>query len=543
MQQRHRATRPRGVVVVLCTALITLLSLCVAWPQGFMVKPMRVDAQAAAGSATAIGVEVRNSLGVGQTVLARRVNLWQDPNGSWAPMTEEEAIERPQARSCLEWISLDAEAVELGAYGTQEFQMTLSVPRNARGTYSAALLVRSEEPERQGGVAVVIQFLIPITVEVEGTSARERVGFSNVTLEQDAETTQSPAALVAHLHNEGETLVRVGGELRLLSQQAAAWRPVATAPIRTRSMLPGVELALQGSVGRRLPSGTYRLEGHLTANGRRLGTVTREVEFEGDPEAKLLADLPLEVDALVPLEAVPGGTRSGSVTVKNPSTEVAQVQAQVLQHPALRGVGNEELDGAELHGSDWVTVMPESFPLRGGTERALRLMVRMPQVEKPLPNYYALLKLGSSYADGSEAGGAESVLWLRNEAVQSRPEAEPLSLQLADDEPSKCSVTARFVNSGTIHWNGTCRAEVQASATEAPLSSGLETETPLLLPLGTGTYSGVLDFSEVEAGNYILRTVLAYANQEATQQLPIVVTVGADGTRTVTVQGEAGGAQ
>ncbi len=143
----------------------------------------------------------------------------------------------------------------------------------------------------------------------------------------------------------------------------------------------------------------------------------------------------------------------------------------------------------------------------------------------------------------AEAGGAESVLWLRNEAVQSRPEAEPLSLQLADDEPSKCSVTARFVNSGTIHWNGTCRAEVQASATEAPLSSGLETETPLLLPLGTGTYSGVLDFSEVEAGNYILRTVLAYANQEATQQLPIVVTVGADGTRTVTVQGEAGGAQ
>ncbi len=505
-----------------------------------MVKPMRIEVQAGAGDTTTVDIEVRNSLAAEQTVLARRINLWQDPNGSWAPLKEEEAQEQPDLRSCIDWLSLDADSLDLGQYGSKEFQMTIDVPRTARGTYSAALLVRSEEPETQGGVAVVIQFLIPITIEVEGTSARERMNFTDVELVQTdgEEGPQGPAAMVAHLSNEGETLVRVGGELRLMSPQGNGWRPVATVPLRTRSMLPGVELALEGSVGRRLPSGTYKVEGRLHANGRRLGTVTREVEFEGDPEATLLADMPLEVDELAALELVPGSTRSGSVTVKNPSTETSQVEARVLQHPATRGVGNEELDGSELDASEWITVMPDSFPLRGDTERALRLLVRAPKLEKPLPNYYALLRLESSYEDGQDAGGGESLLWLRNEAVESRLEAEGLSLQLTDDEPGKYAVTARFVNSGTIHWSGRCSAEVRVSATEAALSANLETTTPVLLPLGTGTWSGVLDFSDVEAGEYVLNVALSYSGEEEAQQLQIEVTVGEDGTRVVEVVGE-----
>ncbi|MFO8081380.1 MAG: hypothetical protein R6V07_13905 [Armatimonadota bacterium] len=540
MRQTISRMRRGGGGVIVCSALFLLIPLCAAWSQGFMVKPMRIEVQAGAGDTTTVDIEVRNSLAAEQTVLARRINLWQDPNGSWAPLKEEEAQEQPDLRSCIDWLSLDADSLDLGQYGSKEFQMTIDVPRTARGTYSAALLVRSEEPERQGGVAVVIQFLIPITVEVEGTSARERVNFTDVELAQsnDDEEARRPAALVAHLSNDGETLVRVGGELRLMSPQGNGWRPVATVPLRTRSMLPGVELALEGSVGRRLPSGTYKVEGRLHANGRRLGTVTREVEFEGDPEATLLADMPLEVDELAALELVPGSTRSGSVTVKNPSTETSQVEARVLQHPATRGVGNEELDGSELDASEWITVMPDSFPLRGDTERALRLLVRAPKLEKPLPNYYALLRLESSYEDGQDAGGGESLLWLRNEAVESRLEAEGLSLQLTDDEPGKYAVTARFVNSGTIHWSGRCSAEVRVSATEAALSANLETTTPVLLPLGTGTWSGVLDFSDVEAGEYVLNVALSYSGEEEAQQLQIEVTVGEDGTRVVEVVGE-----
>lgn len=537
MRQTSSRMRRGGGGVILCSALLLLIPLCAAWSQGFMVKPMRVEVQARAGASATVDIEVRNSLAAQQTVLAERINLWQDPNGSWAPMTEEEAQEQPDLRSCLEWLSLDSESLDLRQYGSRAFQMTIDVPRSARGTYSAALLVRSEEPERQGGVAVVIQFLIPITVEVEGSSARERVTFNDVELAQsDAEEgAREPAQLVARLSNDGETLVRVGGELRLLADQGGTVRPVATVPLRTRSLLPGVEVALDGSVGRRLPSGTYRLEGRLTGNGRRLGTVTREVEFEGDPEATLLADLPLEIDELATLELVPGSTRSGSVTVKNPSTETSQVEARVFQHPATRGVGNDEMDGSELDASDWITAMPDSFPLRGDTERAVRLLVRAPELENPLPNYYALLKLESSYADGQDAGGGESLLWLRNEAVESRLEAEDLSLQLTDDEPGTYAVTARFVNSGTIHWKGSCRAELRVSATETALETGLETTTPLLLPLGTGTWSGVLDFSEVEAGDYVLVVALSYSGEEETQELPVTVTVGEDGTRIVEV--------
>lgn len=73
------------------------------------------------------------------------------------------------------------------------------------------------------------------------------------------------------------------------------------------------------------------------------------------------------------------------------------------------------------------------------------------------------------------------------------------------------------------------------------MSAGLETTTPLLLPLGTGTYSGVLDFSEMEAGDYVLVARLSYSGQESTQQLPIRVSVAEDGRRSVSVvEGGAG---
>jgi hypothetical protein len=48
----------------------------------------------------------------------------------------------------------------------------------------------------------------------------------------------------------------------------------------------------------------------------------------------------------------------------------------------------------------------------------------------------------------------------------------------------------------------------------------------------------MLDFSEVEAGDYALVVALSYSGKEETQQLPVTVTVGEDGTRIVEVAGD-----
>ena len=542
MQQRTPATESSvaPAAIRVCLALIlTLIPLCGAWAQGFMVKPMRIDVQAGAGDTVKVPLEVRNALAEAQTVGAHRKQLWQSTDGSWSAVDEEQAAELTQMRSCLEWLSFDSDRMELNPYASKEFELTLNVPRGARGTYGAALLVRSEPPEGAKGIVVVIQFLVPVIVQVQGPSPRERVEFADLELIQtDEEGSARNASLIAKLNNDGETLVRVGGELRLLNEQGGAWRPVATVPLRTRAVLPGVHLEMDGTVGRRLPSGKYRLEGRLTANGRRLGTVTRELEFEGDPEAELLTELPLEVEAIVALEMLPEKVRTGNVTVKNPSTDVAGVQLQVLPHPALRGVGDDNLQGTDFDAAEWITVMPEQFTLRGNTERVVRLQVRAPQPEKALPNYYALLKLQSSYPDGQPAGSAESLLWVRNEAVQSRLAAETLSVNLSEGEASQYTVTASFANCGTVHWSATCRAEVLGEGRVTALSSSLETATPRLLPLGTGTYSSILDFSKLEAGSYVLNVTLDYGGEQAIETRAITVAVGEDGTRTVSMAGD-----
>jgi hypothetical protein len=48
----------------------------------------------------------------------------------------------------------------------------------------------------------------------------------------------------------------------------------------------------------------------------------------------------------------------------------------------------------------------------------------------------------------------------------------------------------------------------------------------------------VLDFSEVEAGDHVLVVALSYSGEEETQELPVTVTVGEDGTRIVEVTGD-----
>ena len=68
-----------------------------------------------------------------------------------------------------------------------------------------------------------------------------------------------------------------------------------------------------------------------------------------------------------------------------------------------------------------------------------------------------------------------------------------------------------------------------------PISASLETAAPLVLPFGTATYSGVLDFSAVAPGSYVLNAMLRYSGEEVGERLPISVTVADDGARIVTI--------
>jgi len=76
---------------------------------------------------------------------------------------------------------------------------------------------------------------------------------------------------------------------------------------------------------------------------------------------------------------------------------------------------------------------------------------------------------------------------------------------------------------------------MQSTQADALVASAeLETTAKVVLPLGTPEFSGVLDFTNVNVGVYVLTATMVYGDQKASQKLPLRVALE-EGKKKVTV--------
>jgi hypothetical protein len=226
------------------------------------------------------------------------------------------------------------------------------------------------------------------------------------------------------------------------------------------------------------------------------------------------------------ISGVPGATRTAVIKVENASDDPVNIEAASATPPGLRGVAFGDLKGEDLTCAEWVKVSPAKFTLRAGGRQNVRVVAKIPKAEILHANYYALLGLRATYPDGQSAGKTTTLVCVENKKVEAKPAAQGMTLTLAAEETSKYIVRARFGNTGNVHFTPKSRAIVATgmgiTATEARLSG----EAGLMLPLETRDFSGVLDFSRVDAGTYSLKAVLDYATgQAAVKQIPIRVSI------------------
>jgi hypothetical protein len=464
--------------------------------------------------------------------------LWDDIE------RDEPGIDHSTLRSCAEWLRLEQDSAEVNPGGSFALKVFIEVPPGVRGYYFAAIMARSAPRVQEvEGVATttILEYLVPVILEAQGRTMRHEVELTGVGLEFQQQTPTKAAATVVtfDVANGGGTFSRLQGLTRIWAQSGGHWRKITEAQFADLGIIPGAKLHLKQDVGRPLGTGKYRVEGYLYVDGRRSGQVQREFEFAGDPRVtinKTGSDaLDLESKDLV-LETVPGAVRVGQLPVVNASDEAVTVTTSVSLPEYMKGVvGAGGVAGESFGCSEWVAVEPQQFSLVGHGNQNLRVVAKMPNPPATaLANYYAIIKLTATYADGKPGGVTTARLCIRNRTVQPRAEIGNLVWTIAQTSPSRYLASARFINNGDAHVLPKCRAALISPGdgsiwTRIVLSSEGPESQGMLLPMDTRNFSGVLDVSNVAVGLYRLIALLEYPGGSVMKSIAVEVVDGPTG--------------
>lgn len=525
---------------------ILLASLLIVWAaasahaQGFMARPLSFDLTPPPGATVQDAVEVRNTTGDPLDLQISAVMVGQDTMGGWIVVKDtDKAAEQARKFSCVNWITLGATSLRIDPQQSQTVPFTLRVPPGSRGFRAAALVVENK-PVRKGNFVMVIRFLLPIRVTIQGAPARQQINSTDLQLRYVSPEDKSPrpvgvkpptTAVLVTIENTGETYGKLAGNIVVLRQEGNRWRRASDINFGERGIIPGATITPFLDLKKRYPSGHYRVSANLTCNGRSLRPLEREFDFEGDPGVNTLhGDVKLQLPPVVQADAAPGTTRSATLTVENPSDDEVEVAIRPVNAPELAGVMIGELTGDQLSCASWLEVRPDTVRLRPGSSRNLRLMVRFPETEPAQTNYYARLALKATYTDGQDAGDFGTLVWVHNTKGVNVLKAEPVKLVLAQQDQNQYLATAVFANVGNIHFEAPCTVRVLSpSGGERYLEERAEGKKGIVLPMGMPEFSAQLDFSKVPAGVYSLVASLEVEKAPVSGALPIRVEDGPEG--------------
>lgn len=494
------------------------------------VRPMKVEADIPANRTARVVLRVNNRHATRTEPLNLSVvDLTQARDGSLKIVRQQMRAGMDQDKlraSSREWVELPSDRIEVPPQTTQEIPVLLRVPPDARGAYASGVMIRTDPPpmpegqegEQSAVFAIDFGFLIPLMTGIEGRPVRQDISISSVSMTHDngkneeGEDVRNPTTRVSmEVANNGRTHSSLDGEIVVERRTGDQWRTVTRGALPDRRILPGLTLELSADLGRRLPSGEYRLFGNLKVDGRRLPRVERVIDFEGDPEIDSVAyDTTVTLSpSRLSLTAIPGATRTNVVEIANPGTQPLSVAIGVKTPASLRGMAMGDLLGEELSAANWTSIRPAQLRLRPGQSRNVRVVSRVPLEGTQHPNYYADITLKGQYTSGQSAGETRASLHVRNEQAESMPggiiDQKVLS---KGDGPSAYILKAHFVNTGNVDISPELRGELirpeQGDLVKQWRLSGSELQ---LLPLGKRDYAGAVNLDSVEPGQYLMRAV------------------------------------
>jgi len=518
--------------ITTCLVVAVAVGVLAARPagaQGFMVKPMHLDVTARPGERIERRIELTNTRTDRPVPVRITTSHLGQAEAGWQVLDGEQAVTPEQARrSCRDWVLISPTSVTVQPTVRASVDLVVSVPRGARGFYCAAVLPTTQPREPgPGEIAVALRFLVLVTVNVLGVPARESIGLDEVEMSFVPGEEGAPGTTKAGLRvtNDGETYVNVSGNITVLRPRGDGWQRVMEARIADMGIIPAVTLTRSVDLGKRLPSGRYKLVGEMSVGGRPRGKLEKEIDFQGDPTVTAIpVDVPLVIEPpSVEIDGPAGARRSAALLLRNPTEEPVRVDIRAATPKSLGGVMMGTLKGEQFAATEWLEIRPDSFSLRGGAQRAVRIVAMIPAESDGLPFHYTDLEIATSLPDGQSAGSARVRVTVEDKKVEKLPRAAPVSMRIAEQGPEEYSVTAKFGNVGNVHWAPKATGLLQTPTDSLVAEFDMETSMPLVLPLGTPEFTGTLNLRKAEPGLYYLVVSLEFPGGSAANRLPLQV--------------------
>jgi hypothetical protein len=561
---------------------IVLLAGSSAFGQ-FIIQPLKVVIPVPPGRRVPIDLVLENTTNnTTQNVDLRLVDVTQDANGIWQAIEPDAvAVDGPNGaktwvnvgtdvspnlvdisnlRTCQSWLRFpqtDAQGghkLEVLPTHRVPIQLVIDVPSDKRGYYCAALLAQADLGQKVvDGFSsrVLLEFLVPIIVEIQGRPEPQGVDLTDVGLEFQPQSEKGPAATLVTLSvkNNGGTYSMIKGYARIWGKFGGHWRKLADREFPSDvSIIPGAEFRMRTDVGIALGAGDYKVEGYLYVGSRQGPGVFKELAFKGDPRVRDpgrgQAALDMEKREIM-IETQPRQTHADTILVVNASDEAVNVDLEVglPEHMVDRVAG--DVRGDQFECTQWLKVTPTKFSLDAHARTNLRIVSEMPD-DAANPNYYAMIRLHAAYADGTAGGKTDCRVCIQNKKEQGKTLVQGLPVRLAELSPGRYAVTAQFGNYGNTHLQPTCWAYLTTVTTATAggevvkkfsLSNDVLSESGLMLPLETRSFTGVMDVSGVASGSYRLTAVLMPEKGAAVQrQIGLEVTATASGKAVRTLE-------
>jgi hypothetical protein len=223
----------------------------------FIVQPMQLEIPATPGQLVRTELQLQNhDLEETVQVSLKVVDLSQTEDGSWrAVEPDANNIDLSKLQSCKDWISLGKDRYEVKPMTIEPVRLSIRARPGVRGVYSAAILVRLGNPTEETDVGLILQFMIPVLVNIQGRAAQRKVDVTGLNMEFQEATGQSAATTIISMNvsNGGGTYSRLRGLIKLWGYFEEHWRLFAEREIQVPGILPGSDLKLVGDIGRSLP--------------------------------------------------------------------------------------------------------------------------------------------------------------------------------------------------------------------------------------------------------------------------------------------------
>jgi hypothetical protein len=256
-----------------CLFFVILSGLLISSPAwaGFGVSPMLICLEAEPGTSAEATINLNSIDASPPNVRIHLIDVKQRGDGQLVPADTNDVGYYTNARSCRSWVSLDTTEdtpIRMPAMGLMPLQLTVKIPAEARGFYSAGVLIHMEPDRSTSGVSLCYDFLVPVFITIPGDTYVPHIQLVRTTLENDCARQwhrDEYARIRLDLENLGLSLKHVTAYAHITTVDSDnASCPVGLFEFEGMTVLPGTQWYLESDYFDKLPPGRYAVRGSFS---------------------------------------------------------------------------------------------------------------------------------------------------------------------------------------------------------------------------------------------------------------------------------------